>query len=433
MTKKTVLVIDGGGRGSALVKKYQESNHIGKVLAIPGNDLMALQANVKIFPNIKTTEAEKILKICKMEKVNLIDVAQDDAIAAGVVNLLLKNHLNVFGPTKEAGQIEWDKSWSKNFMKKSKIPTAKFRVFKSAKAGIDFIKKQKDSKWYVKASGLAAGKGAIFAKNKKEAIDAITEMRNFGKAGEVYVIEECLEGEEFSSFAAVSGQHFIILGYAQDHKTVFDNNLGPNTGGMGCSSPPLAVTLKIEKQIKEIFQKTASSLVKLKRSYLGILYLGGIIENNGQVKVIEFNARWGDPEAQVIVPSIKNDFYELANLIINGKIKKLKIKKDNLYRVVVTAASKGYPLNYKKVIGKKINGFEKILEIKNIQVFGAGVKKVGKDFVVSGGRLFYVLTTGKNVAEARKKAYNALSLVSITGGNLHYRRDIGYRDLKRNQ
>ncbi len=431
MIKKTVLVVDGGGRGSALVKKYLQSKSVGQVLATPGNDLMLLDKKVKVFPNVKTTDAQKILKICIAEKVNLVDVAQDNAVEAGVTNLLLKNHVYVFGPTKEAGQIEWDKSWSKNFMKKYKIPTAKFNVFNSEKAGIDFIKNQKNSKWYVKASGLAAGKGAIFASNNKEAVSAIKEIKNFGKAGDTYVIEQCLEGEEFSSFAAVSGQNFLILGHAQDHKTVFDNNQGPNTGGMGCSSPPLVITSKIEKQITDIFKKTVNGLVKEKRPYFGILYLGGIIEKNGKLKVIEFNARWGDPEAQVIVPSLKNDFYDLAKKVIEGNIKKIKIEREKGYKVAVAAASKGYPNDYQNVIGKKIVGLEKILKLKNVEIFGAGVKKLGKNFLASGGRLFYVMATGKNVAEARKKAYNALSLVSIAGGNLHYRRDIGYRDLKR--
>lgn len=431
MIKKTVLVTDGGGRGSVLVKKYLQSKSIGRVLAVPGNDLMLIDKNVQIFPDTKTTDTKQILKICKDQKVDLIDVAQDDAVAVGVTDILVKNRFKVFGPTKAAGQIEWDKSWSKYFMKRNNIPTAKYNVFKSEAGGINFINRQKNSTWYVKASGLAAGKGAIFAKDNKDAINAIKQMKIFGKAGETYVIEECLQGEEFSSFAAVSGKHFVILGHAQDHKTVFNNNLGPNTGGMGCSSPPLAITPTIEKQVQEIFQKTVNGLVKAKRPYLGILYLGGIIDKKGKVKVIEFNARWGDPEAQVIIPSIKNDFFELANLVVNGKIKKLKIKKDNLYRVAIAATSKGYPIDYKQVVGKKIFGLEKILKIKNIQVFGAGVKKSGENFLASGGRLFYILAADKNIAQAREKAYNALSLVSISGGNLHYRQDIGYRDVER--
>ncbi len=429
MKKSTVLVIDGGGRGSVLTAKYLESKLVGKVLVTPGNDLMLINKNVEIFPNIKTTDTKNILNVCIKNKVDLVDVAQDDAVAVGITDILLKNKFKVFGPTKAAGQIEWDKSWSKNFMNKNRIPTAKFKVFKTQKAGILFIKKHKDSKWYVKASGLAAGKGVIFAANNKEAIHAINQMKNFGKSGETFVIEESLEGEEFSSFAAVNGKKFIILGHAQDHKTVYDGNIGPNTGGMGCSSPPLAITPYIEKQVNVIFKKTTAGLVKLKRPYLGILYLGGIIDSKGKVKVIEFNARWGDPEAQVILPSIKNDYYSLVAEILNGN--KPRIIKDKKYRIVVAATAKGYPVDYSKIVGKEIKGMDKLVKSK-VKIYGAGVKLQGNKYLVSGGRLFYVLSEGKNVAEARKIAYNALSLVSIAGGNLHYRRDIGYRDLKRN-
>jgi phosphoribosylamine--glycine ligase len=431
MTKSTVLVIDGGGRGSALAAKYLESRFVGKVLAIPGNDLMLTNKNVEIFPSVKTTESGKILNICMENKVDLVDVAQDDAVAAGVADVLVKNFFKVFGPTKSAGQIEWDKSWSKKFMEKNKIPTAKFKVFKTQSSGVSFIKKQKDSKWFVKASGLAAGKGAIFAANSKEAINAINQMKNFGKAGETFIIEEYLEGEEFSSFAAVNGKSFIILGHAQDHKTVYDGNLGPNTGGMGCSSQPLAITPQIEKQVNEIFKKTVVGLAKLKRPYLGILYLGGIIDSKDKVDVIEFNARWGDPEAQVIIPSIKNDFFEMATQIIEGKINKIKIRKDNLYRVVITAASKGYPVDYKNAVGKNINGLGKVLKMKNLKVYGAGVKKLKNKYIVAGGRLFYIMAAGPNVAQARKIAYNALSRINIGRGLLHFRNDIGYRDLNR--
>ncbi len=428
MTKSTVLVIDGGGRGSALVAKYLESKLVGKVLATPGNDLMLTNKNVEIFPDIKTTDTKKILNVCIKNKVDLVDVAQDDAVAAGVTDILIKNKFKVFGPSKAAGQIEWDKSWSKDFMKKNKIPTAKFKVFKTQKAGISFIKKQREAKWYVKASGLAAGKGAIFAANNKEAINAINQMKKFGKSGETFIIEEFLEGEEFSSFAAVNGQNFIILGHAQDHKTVYDGNVGPNTGGMGCSSPPLVITQQIEKQVNAIFKKTVVDLVKLKRPYLGILYLGGIIDAKEKVKVIEFNARWGDPEAQVILPSIKSDYFSLVSGILDGK--KPKIIKDKRYRIVVAAAAKGYPTDYSKIVSKEIKGLNGLIKSK-VKIFGAGVKIQKGRYLVSGGRLFYVLGEGRNVAEARKIAYNAFSKLEIDDSYLHFRRDIGYRDVKR--
>ncbi|OGD89332.1 phosphoribosylamine--glycine ligase [Candidatus Curtissbacteria bacterium RIFCSPHIGHO2_01_FULL_40_12] len=438
--KATVLVIDGGGRGHVLVQKYLESPHIKKVFAIPGNDLM-LENNgirVKIFQSVKTTDIKKIKLICQKEKVDLVDVAQDDAVAAGLVDKLTKSGLKVLGPTQAAGQIEWDKAWARNFMKKFLIPIPQFIVCKSQAEGIKFIRRkasliesQTNKSWFIKASGLAAGKGALFARDNQEASLNIKKMANFGKAGKTYLIEEFVEGEEFSSFAIVNGTDFKIIGHAQDHKTVYDGDLGPNTGGMGCSSPPMVITKSIEKQIESIFAKTTKGLVQIKRPYLGILYLGGIIDKGGNVIVIEFNARWGDPEAQVIVPAIKNDFYELTTQVLNGKINEIKIKKDNFYRVAVTAASRGYPKDYSKVVGKKIIGLEKILKLKNVQIFGAGVKVKNRQYLAAGGRLFYMMAQGRNVAEARKMAYNALSRIRVEGDNLHYRTDIGWRDLKR--
>src|SRR4030042_33711 len=387
MKKTTVLIIDGGGRGSALVEKYLQSKLVSRVLAIPGNDLMGqgTQKQVKIFPQIKTTNIENIKNVCQHEKVDLGEVCQDDAVAVGVTDALLKEGFCVFGPTKKAGEIEWDKGWARQFMKDFNIPTPKFKICNSQKSGEKFIKSQKEKRYFIKASGLAAGKGAIFAQNRKQALEAITHMAGFGDAGKTFLIEECLLGEEFSSFAIVDGKDCQILGHAQDHKNVFNGDLGPNTGGMGCSSPPLVITPKIEKQIELIFKKTAEGLVAIDRPYRGILYLGGMIVkegrharrsfSEGRVWVIEFNARWGDPEAQVIVPAIKNDFFQLTSDVINGKIKKIKIRRDNFYRVAVGAASRGYPQDYSQAVGKKIYGLDKILKTANIKVFGAGVKK----------------------------------------------------------
>ena len=425
----TVLVVDGGGRAATLVHKYSQSKHVGQLFAVPGNDLIQINTTkpVRIFPHLRTTNVKEIIGIAKKGKVDLVDVAQDDAVACGLTDILIKNKIRVFGPTKASGQIEWDKAWARKFMKKFNLPSPQFKICKRENEGIKFINKNPDTKWFVKASGLAAGKGAIFTRNKKEAISAVKQMKNFAQSGKTYLVEQCLTGEEFSAFAAVSNKNFGLIGFAQDHKRVFDGDRGPNTGGMGCSSPPRVITLKVEAQIKSIFKKTAEGLSRLKRPYLGILYLGGMVDKKGKVWVIEFNARWGDPEAEVILPSVKNDYFELVTSLLKGSMH--KIKKDNKYRVVVAAASKGYPGDYSKVIGKKIIGFENLLE-KAI-VFGAGAQYENKKWKAAGGRLFYVLGEGQNVAQARKMAYDALSLVDVACNNLHYRRDIGYRDLER--
>jgi len=431
MKKAKVLITDGGGRGSVLAKKYLQSPRVGKVLAVPGNDLMKLDKNVVTFPNLKTTNIEEIIKICKKEKVDLVDVAQDDAVASGLANRLQNLGINCIGPTKEAGRIEWDKAWSREFMKKNGLPIPRYIICKSEKEGEEFIKKSQDSKWFVKANGLVAGKGALFAKDNADAFEKIRQMKNFGEAGKIYLIEEYIEGEEFSSFAFVDGKDFKIVGHAQDHKTVFDGNLGPNTGGMGCSSPPLAITKQVEKQISGIFRKTTKKLSDLGTPYKGVLYLGGIINQNEKVYIIEFNSRWGDPEAQVLIPAIQEDLYEVSQQIARGFLRKTRITVNDLYRVVVAYSARGYPDDYSQTTGKEIFGLDGLINSKEVTIFGAGTKVQNNKYLAVGGRLFYVMAEGKNVLETRKKVYNAMSSLYIEGNSGHYRTDIGYRDVAR--
>ncbi|MBI2039770.1 phosphoribosylamine--glycine ligase [Candidatus Microgenomates bacterium] len=429
--RKTILIIDGGGRGAALVDKYGQSKQVGKILVVPGNDLMQINTrkHVVTYQNLKTNSVAEILQIAREEKVDLVDVAQDNAVEAGLVDALMLNGVPVIGPTKLAGQIEWDKAWARSFVGGYLIPIPKYKIFYTEKEGIKFVKNYPKRSWFVKASGLAEGKGAIGAKNANEAIDAIRKMSKFGKSGETYLLEEWLEGEEFSAFALCDGKNFKVVGYAQDYKRVNDGDLGPNTGGMGCVSNPLIVNANIKNKISKIFQKTVDGLRQEGRPYIGVLYLGGMVIN-GNVYVIEFNARWGDPEAQVILPSIKNDFIEVADAIIFGQIKNLKLEIDNKVRVVVAGTAKGYPIDYLSVKGKKVFGIDKAIK-SGVKVYGAGIKRDGKDWVVNGGRVFYVMADGKDVIAAREKVYKAISLISIEGDNLHYRTDIGWRDIER--
>lgn len=428
---KTILITDGGGRGAVLVDKYGQSKHVERILVVPGNDLMQINTRKKviIFPYLKTTSVKEILEIARLEKVDLVDVAQDNAIAVGLSNELQKMGVTSFGATKESGQIEWDKAWAREFMKKYGIPSPEFHIFNSEKDGIEFVKKNSNKKWFVKATGLAEGKGVIPANSYNETVSAIENMKTFGKAGETYLLEEWLVGEEFSAFALCDGEDFVYVGSAQDHKRVNDGDSGPNTGGMGCVSNPLIVDKKMKDQAEKIFRKTVDGLRKEGRPYKGILYLGGMVIN-GKVFIIEFNARWGDPEAEVIIPSIKNDFVEVANAIISGKLKDLKLEIDKKVRVVVAACAKGYPIDYLEVKGKKITGIEKAQKL-GVKIYGAGIKNKGRGFIVNGGRVLYLVGEGKNVIEARKKVYQAMEMINIEGDNLHYRKDIGWRDVAR--
>lgn len=438
----TVIVIDAGGRGSALVDAYAKSPHIDRIIAIPGNDLMQINTTKKVIThqNLKTTSVKEIVEIAKKEQPVFVDVAQDNAIAVGLADALQKEGIKVFGPTQKAGQIEWDKSWARDFGVRHGLPQPAFQSFNSIEAGIEFIKSHSaqqssvgDKQWFIKAAGLAEGKGVLPANNNVEAIEKIKELNEtFRSAAETYLVEEWMVGEEFSSFAISDGENFQIVGSAQDHKRVYDGDTGPNTGGMGCSTPPLVVTSEIMKQVEEIFTKTIKALSQEGRPYKGVLYLGGIIkQGTSDVYIIEFNSRWGDPEVEVILPSIKTDLYDINMAVIEGDITKVNIETDEKARVAVAAASTGYPIDYSAVKGKKISGLEKVIALPGIKVYGAGVKKIDNNYVINGGRLFYVVGQGRNVIEAREKAYSAMSMISIEDEGLHFRKDIGYRDVER--
>lgn len=429
----TVLIIDGGGRGAVLVHKYSQSPYVSKILAIPGNDLMQLNSKkpVKTYQHLKTTSIKEIVEICKKEKVSLVDVAQDNAVAVGLVNELQKNGIRTVGPTKEAGKIEWDKAWAREFMKKYQIPHPAYKICHSEKEGIDFIKKQKDSKWFIKASGLAEGKGALPASDNKEAVEQIKKMVSFNEAGKTYLIEEWVEGEEFSLFALCDGNSYQIVGSAQDHKRMFNFDEGENTGGIGCSTPPLILTNKLLQEIdKNIIKKTIHGLLKEERPYIGVLYLGGILVKN-KPYVIEFNARWGDPEAQVMIPSIKNDFYLLGIAMSEEKLNKFKVKRDKLSRVAVTMSLRKNTPSLTNGNIRKLYGLTDVLKIKGVTLYGTRIKKVNRSYYAGRGRLLHLVGVGKNVIEARRKAYEAASLLFIEGNNLHYRTDIGWRDVER--
>lgn len=429
---KTVLVIDGGGRGAALVDAYAKSPHVGKILAVPGNDLMQINTTkeVKTYPSLKTTSVDEILELCKNEKVDLVDVAQDNAVEAGVADVLRENGFKVTGPSRTSGQIEWDKSWARELIKKTSAPQPDYQSFNSFQEGINYINSQPDKSWFIKASGLAEGKGALPANNNRKAISRINELGKFGDSAKQFLIEEWLIGEEFSAFVISDGKSWQYLGSAQDHKRALDGDQGENTGGMGCSTPPLVVTDEIQKQVNKIIDETLKVLRDEGRPYQGILYLGGIIVGK-TVYVIEFNSRWGDPEVQVLIPGIKNDLFEVSMAVVEGNLDSIKIETDGKSRVVVAGCSKGYPGDYSQVKDKEILGIDDAMAMEGIKFYSAGIKMENGKYIASGGRLFYLVAEGRNVIDAREKAYSAMKKISIEGNNLHYRTDIGYKDVER--
>jgi phosphoribosylamine--glycine ligase len=353
-------------------------------------------------------------------------------------DLLRDNGFTVIGPSKAAGQIEWDKAFSREILRKTRANQPEFKSFTNFEDGIKFINNSPDKPRFIKAAGLAEGKGALPAKNNQEAITRIKELARFGKAAEAFLIEDWLIGEEFSAFALCDGENYQFIGCAQDHKRVNDGDLGENTGGMGCSTPPLVVTESVLQQTYETIGDTLFALKSQDTPYNGVLYFGGIVvqgKKGPEVYVIEFNARWGDPEAEVLIPSIKGDFYKIALSVAQNQLNKVKVRTDSIYRVTVAAASKGYPLDYSAVKGKEIVGLAEALKDHSVKLYGAGVKKIGKKYIASGGRLFYITAEGRNAINATNKAYAVLKTISIPGENgenlLHFRRDIGYRDINR--
>jgi phosphoribosylamine--glycine ligase len=316
-------------------------------------------------------------------------------------------------------------------MKKYHLPIPSYEIFSSEQEAIRYINKIPEQTLFIKASGLAGGKGVIKAATKQEAITAIRVMKQFKKAGETFVIEEELKGEEFSLFALCDGEHYKVIGSAQDHKTVYNKNTGPNTGGMGCISNPTIITPKIQKDIEEkILIPFMNGMQKEERPYTGILYLGGMLTKTGP-KIIEFNARWGDPEAEVLIPSIKNDYVDIINAVLKNELATLHIKLDNKKRVSVCGVLSGYPGDYTNVVGKEIFGLDTAAKVPGVTIYGAGIKKKGKRFLANGGRLFHIVAEGKDIFIARRLAYQAMSMIYIEDNNLHYRTDIGWQEMAR--
>ncbi len=427
-----ILVIGQNGREHALAESYAKSKRVTKVVMTPGNGLTDYtNKKIKNYPEISMINFEGIIEVCKKEKIDIVDVAQDDIIAAGYVDKLKSLRIKVFGPTQKASQLEWDKDWARNFMVKYNLPIPGFKSFTDQKRAVAYVKLLPEQVLYIKASGLALGKGALRAENREEAITAIYAMTQFGKAGEKFLIEECLVGEEFSLFAVCCEETYVVAKSSQDHKTINEGNQGPNTGGIGSVAPTGVVTKSIQKEIEEkIIKPILLGMKKERRPYKGVLYIGGMLTEEG-VKIIEINARWGDPEAEVILPSIKTDYLKIVEAVINGKLKNLTVEFDNKIRLSIAGCSRGYPGDYSSVKGKEIFGLKEVMKQPSISIFGAGIKREDDRFFVSGGRVFHLVAKGQNIIQARASAYAAMAKISIEGNNLHYRTDIGWRDVKR--
>jgi len=412
--KTKILVIGSGGREHALVWKVNQPNC--QIYCAPGNGGISTVA--ECLP-IKADNISGLLAFAQKENIDLTIVGPEVPLGLGIVDEFQKNHLKIFGPNKKAAQLETSKEFTKNFCRKYNLPTPNFATFSETIKAKKYVE-NKDFPLVIKASGLAAGKGVIIVKNKQEAfltVDKILEKKEFGKAGEIIVIEEFIVGQEVSMLAVCDGNTIIPLVPARDHKPLLDGNKGPNTGGMGSYAPIPEVSkdwlIKIQT---ELFDPLLKALKKESIEYKGIIY-AGLILSGDNFYILEFNCRWGDPEAEVIIPLLKTDMVTLCYDTIEGKLKKLDWKDE--YTVTVIAASGGYPEKYET--GKSITG--NLDNQDNLIIFHCGTKKENNNYFTAGGRVLAVTGIGKTLAEAREKSYQALKNIGFD--NIHYRTDIG--------
>ncbi|GAA5345116.1 phosphoribosylamine--glycine ligase [Planifilum fimeticola] len=418
-----VLVIGSGGREHALVWKLRQSPRVTRVYAAPGNGGMADGAECLPF---SATAVDELSRFAEEEGIDLTVVGPEAPLLSGLVDRFEERGLKVFGPRREAARIEGSKRFAKELMVRHGIPTARFRSFTNAEEAKRYVREQ-GAPIVVKADGLAAGKGVVVARTVEEAEEAIRqamEERVFGAAGEEVVIEECLFGQEMSLMAFVDGETVRSMEPAQDHKPVFDGDRGPNTGGMGAYSPVPQISREVVRQaVDEILKPTARAMAEEGIHYRGVLYAGLMITPEGP-KVIEFNARFGDPETQVILPRLESDLAEILLATAEGRLEDVEIRWKEEAAVCVVMASEGYPGSYRT--GLPVSGLPKPADDRF--VFHAGTRREGNRIVTAGGRVLGVTALGSDLAEARNKAYDAVESIRFEG--VHFRRDIAARALK---
>lgn len=416
-----ILMIGSGGREHALIKKLLESPKCEKLYCAPGNGGISRDAETVA---INVMDKEGMVRFAKDNAIDLVFVAPDDPLAAGMVDALEAAGIRAFGPNADAAIIEASKVFSKNMMKKYGIPTAKYEVFDDPQKAIDYIKTENTTPVVVKADGLALGKGVIIAQTIDEAVAAvksIMEDKQFGESGNQIVIEEFLTGPEVSVLAFTDGHCVKPMVSSKDHKRAYDNDEGLNTGGMGTVSPnPYYTDALADECMQTIFVPTIEAMRKEGRPFKGCLYFGLMMTPKGP-KVIEYNARFGDPEAQVVLPRLKTDLVEICEAVIDERLSDLDIEWEDGAVACVVMASGGYPVSYKK--GIEMTGLDENGQVDGAIVYHAGTKFENGKFYTNGGRVLGVTAKAPTLDEALEKAYAAVKKISFEGA--HYRTDIG--------
>ncbi|WP_068793723.1 phosphoribosylamine--glycine ligase [Brevibacillus laterosporus] len=426
-----VLVVGSGGREHTLVWKLAQSPQVEKIFCAPGNGgTAALVQNVPI----QVTDYAALAQFAKDEEIDVTIVGPEDPLLGGIVDFFTLRNLPIYGPSAKAAKLEGSKAFAKCLMKKYNIPTAEYESFLDYESAIAYVR-EKGAPIVIKADGLAQGKGVILAFSLEEAEEAIRQIMQdskFGQAGSRVVIEEFMRGEELTLLSFIDGETVKPMIPSQDHKTVFDGDKGPNTGGMGAYAPvPQVKNSDIQHIIDKIVQPMASAMVKEGIPFRGVLYTGLMLTEDGP-KVVEFNARFGDPETQVTLPLLETDLVDIVMATINGTLADLDIKWSKQSAVTVVMASPGYPGDYPKgavISGLDVSVADSPEEDKQEMVFHAGTKQEAGHFVTNGGRVLAVTALGDSLQLAKEKAYQAVANISFTGA--HYRRDIADKAFKK--
>ena len=423
-----VLVVGGGGREHALIRKIKESSKVDEIFCTPGNGGISYDA--KCF-DVSATDIDGVVDLAKKLSVDLVVVAPDDPLVAGMVDALNDAGFKTFGPRANAAIIEGSKVFSKELMQKYNIPTAEYKVFDNANDAIEYIKEKNEFPTVIKADGLALGKGVIIPENLDDAVAGVKEIMEdkiFGASGNNIVVEEFLTGPEVSVLAFTDGKCVKPMASSMDHKRALDGDKGLNTGGMGTVSPNPYYTEEVAAEcMDKIFMPTINAMNQEGRTFKGCLYFGLMITPKGP-KVIEYNCRFGDPETQVVLPRLKTDIIDIFEAINNETLSELDIEWSEKACACVIMASGGYPKSYKK--GAEITGLT-LGQLDGVTVYHAGTKIENDKLVTSGGRVLGVTALGDSLADALKKSYEAVE--NIHFDNAHYRKDIGKRALEANK
>ncbi len=409
-----VLVVGQGGREHALVWKLSQSPSVSEVFCAPGNAGTAEDAtNV----DIRADDIDRLVKYAKSEEIALTVVGPEVPLVAGIVDAFRQAKLRVFGPSKAAAQLEGSKVFAKELMRQANVPTADYWVFRNSQEAVEFINDREANSFVIKADGLAAGKGVTVCATKGEAIHAIREAmihRAFGTAANELLIEEVLVGQEVSILALVDGRTILTLEASQDHKAARDGDTGPNTGGMGAYTPaPFATPEVMDEVISKILIPTVHTMRKRGTEFTGVLYAGIMLTSQGP-KVLEYNVRFGDPEAQPVLMRLKTDLFELLSAAADGRLSEFAdLEWDDRAAVCVVMASDGYPGAYEK--GRKIRGLDQAAKLSDTKVFHAGTVQHGEDVVTDGGRVLGVTALGSDITSAKKRAYEAVKCIRWDG------------------